>query len=226
MVTELTHQGVLAREQETTMSVVAGGSIAEAIGGVGAVVLAILGLVDLLPHEMAAIATMAVGVALLLEGIAVATRFSDLLSGTGRSLSDAVKLGGGMGAEFLGGVAGGILGLLALLDIVPMTLTTIAVIVFGTSLLLSSGATYRLDSLASKLGQKTLTGAQMLTGVAASGVQVLVGIAGITLGIIALVGISPMILTLVGLLSIGAAVLISGGAVSSTVASVMQHCDK
>ncbi len=223
MATELTHHGVFTSEQETTMSVVAGGSIAEALGGVGAVVLAILGLVHLLPGDMAAIATMAVGVALLLEGIAIATRFTDLLSGSGRSLSDAAKLGGGMGAEFLGGVAGGILGLLALLGILPMTLTAIAVIVFGASLLLSSGATYRLDSLASKLSQKTLTGAQMLAGVAASGVQVLVGIGAITLGIIALVGISPAILTLIGLLSIGVAILVSGGAVSSTIASAMQH---
>lgn len=184
------------------MSIMVGGSIAEAVGGIGAAVLAILGLTGLLPQEMAAIATMAVGVALLLEGAAVATRFSDLLSETGRSVSDVAKLGGGLGAEFLGGVAGGILGLLALLGIVPVSLMAIAVIVFGASLLLSSGATYRLDSLASKLGQKALTGAQMLAGVAASGVQVLVGIAAIALGIIALVGISPMILILAGLLSI------------------------
>jgi hypothetical protein len=222
MATELTHQGILTREQETTMSVVAGGSIAEAIGGVGAVVLAILGLLDLLPHDMAAIATMAAGVALLLEGIAMATRFSDLVSESG-SLSDAAKLGGGMGAELLGGVAGGILGLLALLGVVPMTLMATAVIVFGASLLLSSGATYRLESLAGKLGQQTLTAAQTLAAITASGVQVLAGLAGITLGIIALVGVSPMILTLVGLLSIGAAVLISGGTVSSTIANAMQH---
>jgi hypothetical protein len=220
---DITHEDFMSHEQETTMSIVAGGSVAEAVGGIGAAVLAILGLAGLLPQEMAAIATMAVGVALLLEGIAIATRFSDLLSETGRSLSDAAKLGGGLGAEFLGGVAGGILGLLALLGIVPVTLMAIAVIVFGASLLLSSGATYRLDSLASKLGQKTLTGTQVLAGVAASGVQVLVGIAGIALGIIALVGVSPMILILVGLLSIGAAVLISGSAVSGTIASVMQH---
>ena len=223
MATELTHEGFRAREHETTMGIVAGGSIAEAIGGVGVVVLAILGLAGLLPEELAAIATMAVGVALLLEGIAIVTRFSDLLSESGRSLSEEVKLGGGMGAEFIGGVAGGVLGLLALLGIVPVTLMAIAVIVFGASLLLSSGATYRLDSLASRLGQKTLTGGQMVAGVAASGVQVLVGIAGIALGIIALVGISPMILILAGLLSAGAAVFISGSAVSGSIATVMQH---
>src|SRR5262245_58223779 len=84
------------------MSIVAGGSFAEAIGGVGAVVLAILALVGVMPERMAAIATLAVGVALLLEGIAIATRFSNLFSQTGRNLADAAELGGGMGAEFFG----------------------------------------------------------------------------------------------------------------------------
>jgi hypothetical protein len=223
MATELTHQSVLTREQETTMSVVAGGSIAEAIGGVAVVVLAILGLVGLLSQEMAAIAAIGIGAALVLEGLAIATRFSDLVSQAGKSLSDTAKLGGGMGAEFLGGVGGGILGLLALLGIVPMTLTAIALIIFGASLLLSSGVTYRLDLLASKLGQTTLSGAQVLAAIAACGVQVLVGVAAAALGIIALVGVSPMILTLVGLLSVGASIVISGSAVSATIASVMQH---
>lgn len=223
MATELVHHDLMAHEQEAMMGVVAGGSLAEAIGGVGAVVLAILGLVGLLPQEMAAIAAMSVGVSLLLESTAVATRLSDLLSGTEKNFSDAAKLGGGMGAEFLGGVAGGVLGLLALLGIAPLTLIATAVIVFGASLLLSSGATYRLDLLASKLGQKTPSAAQALCAMAASGVQVLVGIAAIALGIIALVGISTLILVLAGLLSIGAAVVISGSSVSGTIASVMQH---
>jgi len=223
MATELMHEGFRAREHETTMGIAAGGSIAEAIGGVGVVVLAILGLVGLLPEEFAAIATMAVGVALLLEGIAIATRFSDVLSESGRGLSEEIKLGGGMGAEFIGGAAGGVLGLLALLGIVPVTLMAVAVIVFGASLLLSSFATCRLDLLASRLSQNRLTGRWMVAGIAASGVQVLVGIAGIALGIIALVGISPMILILAGLLSAGVAVLISGSAVSGSIASVMQH---
>lgn len=223
MATELTHGDVMEREQETTMEVVASGSIAEAIGGIGAVVLAVFGLAGLLPQEMAAIATMAVGMGLLLEGLAVGTRLSDLLSESEKNLSDVAKLGGGTGVDFLGGVAGGMLGLLAILDIVPLTLMAIAVIVFGACLLLSSGATYRLDLLANKLGQKTSTTAQALVAAAASGVQVLIGIAGIALGIIALVGISPLILILVGLLSVGAAVLISGSAVTGTIASVMRR---
>jgi hypothetical protein len=128
-----------------------------------------------------------------------------------------------MGAEFLGGAAGGVLGLLAILNIAPMTLMAIAIIVFGASLLLSSGTTYRVDALASKLGQRNLTAGQTLVALAASGIQVLVGIAGIALGIIALVGVSTMTLILVGLLCAGSSVLISGTALSGTVATILQH---
>ena len=111
-------------------------------------------------------------------------------------MNRAAELGGGMGAEFLGGAAGGVLGLLAILNMAPMTLMSIAIIVFGASLLLSSGTTYRLDALASKLGQRNLTAGQTLVALAASGIQVLVGIAGIALGIIALMGVSTMTLIL------------------------------
>ena len=99
----------------------------------------------------------------------------------------------------------------------------IAVIVFGASLLLSSGTTYRVDSLTSKLGQTTLTAGQTLVALAASGIQMLVGIAGIALGILALVGISTMTLILVGLLCIGGSVLISGTALSGTIATSLQR---
>jgi len=217
------HADFTVQEREATMSIVAGGSFAEAIGGIEAVVLAILGLVGVMPEDMAAIATLAVGVALLLQGIAVATRFSNLFSQTGKRLADAAELGGGMGAEFLGGAAGGILGVLAILNIAPTTLMSIAIIVFGASLLLSSITTYRVDSLSSKLGQTTLSAGQTLAALAVSGIQVLAGIAGIALGIIALVGVSTMILILVGLLCVGGSVLISGTALSGTVATVLQR---
>ena len=49
------HADFTVQEREATMSIVAGGSFAEAIGGIGAVVLAILGLVGVMPEDMAAI---------------------------------------------------------------------------------------------------------------------------------------------------------------------------
>src|SRR5215831_7580514 len=136
----------------------------------------------------------------------------------GREATMSIVAGG-----FFAEAIGGVLGLLAILNIAPMTLMAIAIIVFGASLLLSSGTTYRVDALASKLGQRNLTAEQTLVALAASGIQVLVGIAGIALGIIALVGVSTMTLILVGLLCAGSSVLISGTALSGTVATILQH---
>jgi|GEM_PF-6557413 len=51
---------------------------------------------------------------------------------------------------------------------------------------------------------------------ASTGVQMLIGLSGIILGILALVGLSPLVLTLVALPSLGTSVLVSSSAISST----------
>ena len=56
------------REQRQSAKVVAGGSIIEAIAGLAAVALSIIALAGVLPGYLAAIATIAVGVALLAQG--------------------------------------------------------------------------------------------------------------------------------------------------------------
>jgi hypothetical protein len=104
-----------------------------------------------------------------------------------------------------------------------MTLVATAVIVFGATLLLSSGVTYHVDLLASKLGETALSGTHILAAIVASGVQVLVGVAAIALGIIALIDVSPMILALVGLLILGTSIVISGSAVCATIANTIQR---
>ncbi len=58
---------------------------------------------------------------------------------------------------------------------------------------------------------------------AASGTQMLIGIATIVLGILALIGIDPVTLSLVGLLATGASILFSGSAVSSRMLSVLRR---
>ena len=83
-------------------------------------VLAILGLAGVVPMYMAFIATIVLGVALLFEGWALASRYSKLLSEMGGGLLTATELGGGITAEFLAGAAGVALGILALLGVVPM----------------------------------------------------------------------------------------------------------
>ncbi|HPZ96868.1 MAG TPA: hypothetical protein PLT93_01915 [Phycisphaerae bacterium] len=205
-------------EKEKTAEVIFGGSTAEAVVGAAAVVLAILGLANMWPGYMASIATIAVGAALLFEGGAIASRYSDLARRTGAS-----EIGGGVSAEILGGAAGIALGVLALLGIMPSALTPIAIIVFGGALLIGSAATARLNALStvkmSDRARDVTRGAIEM----ASGTEVLIGIAAIVLGILALLGMAPRTLVLIGLLALGATVLFSGAAISSRMAGVFRR---
>src|SRR5262245_11772038 len=128
-----------ARRAEKSADIAAGSSMAGAIGGVAVVVLAILGLAGVGPLYMISIATIVLGVAFLSEGGGIAARHARVLSGSVGGHTAVTEFGGGMTAEFIGGAAGIILGILALIGVVTTVLTAAAAIVFGATLLLSSG---------------------------------------------------------------------------------------
>src|SRR5262249_54912297 len=134
-------------EQRKSIKVVAGGSITEAICGAATGGLTILGLAGVLPGAMASIATIALGVALLAEGGAIPAPYSRVIREGTPEWEARAEIGGGMGAEFLAGGAGVVLGILGLLGIGTATLVPIAVIVFGGALLLGSGVTADLGTL-------------------------------------------------------------------------------
>lgn len=206
----------------TSRAIGGGGSAIEAIAGVAAIVLAVLGLADIMPQYMAAIATIAVGVALVLECGVNAARYSRAVATTaGQPVhTHAGDVGGGITAEFLGGLAGILLGVLALLNIVPEILLASAVVVFGASLLLSSGTLMELDSLAASATGPEASAAPVPSP---AGSHVLVGLGAAVLGILALVGIAPRVLTLVALLSLGASIVLSGSAIGSRMFSAIRR---
>lgn len=205
------------------MKIVTGGSLTEALGGGGAVLLAILGLADVQPAYMASIATIAIGVALLAQGGAAAARWSSLLEEQPGAWSSRAELGGGLSGELFGGGVGVVLGVLALLGILPHVLIPVALLVFGGTLLISSSVTVDLGSMAGPGAYERTGRLARDASMAASGTQVLVGVGGIVLGILALVGVAPGILSLIGLLSIGVAILLSGAAVSTRLVSMFRH---
>lgn len=209
---------VEARWDETTLRTLAGGSIVEAVGGAAGLVLAILGLATVFPRTLGAIAAIAIGVALLAEGAAIAGRYARLVAGTEAGAASA-ELGGGTSAEFVGGAAGIVLGLLSLLGVAPLILPAVAALVFGAALLLGSGATWRLRAVQADEQRADPTREFVQ---AASGAQVLVGLGATVLGIIALVGIAPETLTLAALLSVGATVVLGGTAITARMAHVLR----
>ncbi len=202
------------------------GTIAEGIAGGGAVVLSIVGLSHILPELMLYIATLAMGAALLLEGGAVSMRFSKLLkeAHSARILQET-EFGVGVSAEFLGGVAGIVFGILSLAGIAPMTLIPIAALVFGATLILGSGATVRLNALDIE-GSAVPDRVKRITHeavTAAAGVQLLLGLAGVVLGILALIGTVPQVLCLAALLVVGISGFLDAAAITARMASLYRY---
>jgi hypothetical protein len=179
----------------------------------GAVVVSILGLAGVFRNDLAAIAVIGLGVMWLFQGANVTLRYTELLYEAGvTNKVHAAEVSRGITGELLAGVAGIVLGILALLGIVPMTLMSVAVIIYGGTLLLTSGESVWLTPF----GKENEVVRQLMhsMSLAAAGAQVLVGLAAVVLGILGLVGIMPITMILVALLATGASMLLHSSLVS------------
>jgi len=206
------------------------GGLVDAIGGVATIVLAIIALSGVNQPMLVAIATIVFGAALLIQGGTMLTEYTKLIFPPGAAdPAEEMVGGGGLSALFLVGAAGIVLGVLALLNIDPQTLTAAAIIAFGSALLMSSNSVWHLYRAKQTLhrvgGPQTHSGGEILAGEMASGsaaLQCLAGLAAIVLGILAVTGINPLALTLVALLVLGATVLSTGSTLSSAVMGFME----
>lgn len=204
-------------EHGTTQSKAAvGNTVAEAVVGLGSIAIAIIGLANVYPWLLAAVATIALGAAFVFESGDVGRRFSNLAADEAGVVPNAWT---GMTAGFLSGCAGIALGILAILGIVSHTLIPVAIIVYGATLIMDSGTQAGLSELESERFSARGFSQQIAreSASALSGMQVLVGLGAITLGILAIIKIVPETLCLVALLAIGAALLMSGSLVSRVV---------
>jgi hypothetical protein len=205
------------RETHEGEALLMGGSLAETIAGAGAIVLSILGLVGILPDALLAVATIAIGGAFILESGSVASRFTWLVRQVARTTLETGEMAVGMTTEFVGGIAGIALGVLALLGLIPNILLPIAAIIFGFTLLFGIGVQARLSDLEMEYNTSHELARRVVREAvsASSGIQILFGLGAVTLGILSLVGIAPVVLTLVSMLTVGSATLFSGAAISA-----------
>ena len=162
----------------------ASGTVLEAIISIGIIALAIVGLAGIYPLTLAAIATIVAGAATLLEG----RTFEGMRVHTVESSRTGFN---GMSAELLGAIGGIVLGILALMGVAPLTLMSVAVLLFGATFLLSGAIGFQ-SAQASRDG------------------FVLLGLGITVLGLLAIIGVSPLTLVLVGLLLFGATGLFGG----------------
>lgn len=221
---EQTLRHSMPHEEDKTLIELISGSVAAGVAGIGAAVLAILGLTGIFPLTLVCVATIAVGVALVFRGFSVAAKFSTLLRETeSPTKTQKAELGGGMTAESLGGIAGVALGILALLNVSPMILVSAATIVFGAAVLLGSGVDFRLNTIESAMDGSTSRILAHEAVALSADLEMMVGIGAITLGILALVGLTPMTLTLVAMLGLGAVDFLSSTTTGGRLIGVLRH---
>ena len=182
---------------EATSNELAGSSLAEAIGAVAASILAILGLAGISSWLVASVATIVIGGAFVLTGWAAGARTQTAALPGMRAA--ATERGSSVSARSLGGLAGIVLGILSFFLPTFQTLLAVAVLVYGTALLL--GAWMGLFP-AWRIQEDIHEGPAPIAGG-----LVMVGVAALVLGILAIIGLSPETLILVGLLSLGVGAL-------------------
>jgi hypothetical protein len=197
------------------------GGFVDALGGIAAIVLALIGLAGVHPEVLVSIATIVFGAALLIQGGTMLSEFAMEPEG-----STAVG-GGGLTALFLVGVAGIVLGVLALLGLHATMLTSIAVIAFGAALALSSSSVWQLLTSRSVTAQFQARAPVLRiianeVAVGSAMLQAMGGVAVIVLGILAVAGLFTVPLTLIGILVSGAAILLTGSTLSGTMVGFMR----
>lgn len=181
------------------------GFLTEGAAGLAVVVLAIIALAGASSATtLIAIATIVIGVGLMVQGFNTATENARMMT---PELA-AAAVGDSSGEVMVDCLAGGVgivLGILALIGVAATpVLLPAALIVFGAALLLSG--TLELQGPTAVPLSPTTT--QVVRGSAGTGgMEVLIGIAGIVLGILALLTAHSAILVMVGFIAIGAALL-------------------
>ena len=212
-----------------TSEAAAYGGVIDALGGIATAVLAIVALTGIEPELLAGIATIVFGAALLIQGGALLSEYSHLVMPAAALDVTSDAFGGdGISAMFLTGASGIVLGILALLGVVPATLNAIAVIAFGTALMLSSRSVnklYLMQSLSRRAALGPGSAMEFVAGEMASGsggIQFLAGLAAMVLGIVAVSGVRTADLTFVALLILGVSLLMTGSTLSGLVMSFMR----
>lgn len=208
------------------------GGLADAIGGIATIVLAIVALTGTHPEVILPIAVIVFGAALLIQGGTLLSEYDSTMSPAGAAGASPEQFGGvgGLSTLFLVGVAGIVLGILALLGIATSTLCAISAIAFGTALLLSSNAVRHLSMLpTSYRTQAPRAGAELLAGEMASSsasVQMLAGLAAVVLGVLAVAGVNQTVLTLAALIVLGSAIILTGSALTGLIMGFMRSAPR
>jgi hypothetical protein len=213
------------QEERRTIETLLGGTVGGGVVAVAGVVLAIIGLSGTYPRWLLGAATIAVGISFLIEGAAIASRLAELLHESTGGRVEMSELSSGVTGETLAGIVGVVLGVLGSLNVYPEVLLPVAAIVFGAGLILGAGANVRINELVviHREDQAAARYAIRQAVLATTGLQVFVGLAAVTLGIIALASSYPITLGLVATLAVSGAFVLSDTAIAGRLLTVLRR---
>lgn len=199
-------------ERRASAAEMTSGSGFELFAATLALVLAVLGLAGLAPVQMAAMGLIGVGFALLAQGGTLATRWRTATHIPATERTERV----GIGTEMVGGFAGIVIGVLAVIGVSPLVLLPAGALVLGASLLLGGPAQPALaedDARSDRRWHVTRDAVR-----ASGGVMVMAGVAALVLGILAFAGGPVVTLSLVAVLCVAAGLITAGGALIARIA--------
>jgi hypothetical protein len=194
-------------EDRRTREFIGTGSAIAFVVGLCSAVICIVGLTTIYSVAAASLATILIGAALLIEAGSVVARSNKLAY-------ESTEVGWAIGSEnavlSLVGILGIVLGVMAWSGIDTVTMLACASILMGTGLLVESSsesvlARLRLASYRTREPAEHYTHQAMR---ASAGINLLIGIAGIILGVMALMGYSSFTLIFVSMLTLAVGVLL------------------
>jgi hypothetical protein len=175
------------------------GLLTEGTAGVAVIVLAVIALAGVSAHVLASIAAIVIGVGLMVQAFnSAAERAKAMTRDT--AAAQMTEFGSEVLVDFVSGLAGIVLGILALVGTGATHLLPAALIIYGGGLLMSGAV-----------------GARSPGSFTASAMEVLLGLAAIVLGILSVLMAGSPVLVLVGFLVVGTALLLVSATFSGAV---------
>jgi hypothetical protein len=193
------------------------GLLTEGAAGIAVIVLAIIALAGVSVEGLTSIAAIVIGVGLMVQAFNSAAEHSKMMTASAATAAHGAEFGGDVMVDCMCGLTGIVLGILALVGTGAAHLLPPALIVFGAALLVGGAVSARPRTVAVS-GPGTEVSAVTYQGsAAAGGMEILIGLAAIVLGILSLLMTAGWVLLLVGFIAVGAAMLLVSATFSGAV---------
>src|SRR5215469_17144809 len=162
------------------------GLLTEGAAGIAVIVLAIIALAGVSSEALASIAAIVIGVGLMVQAFNAAAENSKTTTANAVAGAYMPEFGGDVMVDCMCGLTGIVLGILALVGMGAAHLLPPALIVFGGALLVSGAMAVRPMTLSVSGPGSEATVIRYQGSPAAGGMEILIGLAAVVLGILAL----------------------------------------